>query len=108
MKFFNIAMIKSGGRAMQKNVVLRKNSNMVTRVIDDETILLPIFRSSDELSCIYTLNESGSKIWEKINGKNTLSGIKKKLLQEFSVTTEELDKKLDGFLKELKEIKAIK
>jgi hypothetical protein len=93
---------------MQDKTVLRKNPNMVTRVIDDETILLPIFRSSDELSCIYTLNEVGSKIWEKINGKNTLSSIKKKLLQEFNSTAEEVDKKLEGFLKELKEIKAIK
>jgi len=93
---------------MQKKIVLRKNPNMVTRVIDDETILLPIYKTSDEINCIYTLNKVGSKVWEKIDGKRTLPEIKNQVLKEFDTTPEEVDKELQNFLKDLKEIKAIK
>ncbi len=92
---------------MQKKIVLRKNPNMVTRVIDDETILLPIYKTSDEINCIYTLNKVGSKVWEKMDGKKTSFEIKNQVLKEFDTTPEEVDKELRNFLKDLKEIKAI-
>ncbi len=92
---------------MQKAKVLRKNPDMVARVIDDETILLPIYKSSKEINCIYTLNKTASSVWELINGKRTLLQIKKKVLEKFDTTPEEADKEMQKFLKELKEIKAV-
>ena len=41
---------------MEKKTVIRKNPNMVTRVIADETVLLPIYKTSEEINCIYTLS----------------------------------------------------
>jgi len=93
---------------MQKTIVLRKNSDMVTRVIGDETILLPIYKTSDEINCIYTLNKVASSVWELIDGKRTLLEIKKEALKKFDTTPEEVDKEMQKFLKDLKEIKAIK
>lgn len=93
---------------MQKQKPLRKNTNMVTRVIEDETILLPIYRTSKEINCIYTLNKPASRVWELINGKRTLSAIKTQLLKEFDSTEKEIDKEMSGLLKDLQEIKAIK
>ena len=93
---------------MDKNLVLRKNKDMVTRVIDDETILLPIYKTSQEINCIYTLNKVGSRLWELIDGKKTLGAIKKQVLKEFDTTPQEVDKEITKFLKDLKEIKAIR
>lgn len=92
---------------MQKTTVLRKNPNMVTRVIDGETILMPIYKTSDEINCIYTLNKVASRIWELIDGKITLPNLKKQILNEFDATSDEVDKEMGGFLKDLKEIRAI-
>jgi len=92
---------------MQETKVLRKNKDMVTRVIDEETILLPIYKTSDEISCIYNLNKVASRVWELINGKRTLSEIKKMILKEFDTTPKEADKEMAGLLKDLKEIKAV-
>ena len=92
---------------MQESKVLRKNPDMVTRVIDDETILLPIYKTSDEISCIYNLNKVASRAWELIDGKRTLSEVKKMVLKEFDTTPKELDKEMAGLLKDLKEIKAV-
>lgn len=93
---------------MQDKKVLIKNSDMVTRVIEDETILLPIYKTSDEINCIYTLNKVASRVWELLDGKRTLTELKDKLLKEFDTTPEEVDKEIQKLLKELKEIRAVK
>ncbi|MFZ5800312.1 MAG: PqqD family protein [Candidatus Omnitrophota bacterium] len=91
-----------------ENKVFRKNKDMVTRVIDDETILLPIYKSSDEISCIYTLNKPASRVWELIDGRRPMARIKQQLLKEFNSTPKEVDKEMTALLKDLQEIKAIK
>jgi tRNA uridine 5-carbamoylmethylation protein Kti12 len=93
---------------MQENRIWRKNKDMVTRVIDDETILLPIYRSSDEINCIYTLNKVASEVWGLIDGKRPLKKIKEIILERFETTPKEADKKLGELVKDLVEIKAIK
>lgn len=90
-----------------KEKVLRKNPNMVTRVIEDETILLPIYKTSDEINCIYTLNKPASKVWEMINGKRTVSDIRKEILNKFDTTPKAADKQMRALLKELREIEGI-
>jgi len=96
-----------GGSIMQNKKPLRKNKNMVARVIDGETILLPIYKSSDEINCIYSLNKPASRIWEMIDGKRTLADIKNKVLKEFDTTPKEVDKEMQNLLKDLKDIEAI-
>lgn len=93
---------------MQDTTILRKNPDMVTRVIDNETILLPIYKTSEEINCIYTLNKVASRIWEMIDGKRTLAKIKNEVLKEFDTTPKGVDKEIQKLLKDLKEIKAIK
>lgn len=93
---------------VKNNVVLRKNPNIVTRVIDSEVILMPIYKNSDEINCIYTLNKVGTFIWSLINGKHNLSEMKKILLKKYDTTTEEVEVGLNNFLNDLSKIKAIK
>lgn len=93
---------------MKETAILRKNKDMVTRVIEDETILMPIYKTSDEINCIYTLNKTASRVWELLDGKRTLAKLKDKLLNEFDTTPEEIDIETQKILKELKEIKAVK
>ena len=92
---------------MKDTAVLRKNPNMVTRVIDNERILLPVFKTSKEASSIYTLNKVASDFWELIDGKRTLLQIKKLILKKFDTTEKEVDKEVASLLDDLKEIKAI-
>lgn len=93
---------------MDEKKVLRKNKDMVTRTIDDETVFIPIYKSSSDINCIYTLNKSASKVWEKVDGKRKLSEIKKEILKDFDASPEEVDKKMRKLLEDLKKIKAIK
>lgn len=92
---------------MQDTAVLRKNQNMVTRVIDEETIILPIYKTSEEINCIYTLNKVASRVWEMLDGKKNLGRIKEQVLKEFATTPQEVEKELNKLLKDLMEIKAV-
>jgi hypothetical protein len=92
---------------MKDKDILKKNKNIVSRQIGAETILLPIFKNTKEMNCIYTLNKPAARVWELIDGKRDLSRIKKDILNEFDVRASELDKLLAALLKDLKEIKAV-
>jgi hypothetical protein len=100
-------MIKKGALRAQDSVVLQKNPDMVTRVIDKETILLPVYKSSEEINCIYTLDHAASRIWQLIDGKKTVAKIKETVLNEFDTTPGTADKEIQKLLKDFKAIKAI-
>jgi len=92
---------------MPSKKIFTKSQNIVARQIGEETVLLPIYKSTKDLNCIYTLNKPAARIWELIDSKNSLEDIKKKIAAEFDVTAGELDKRLQGLLDDLKSIKAI-
>lgn len=92
---------------MKDTAVLKKNPDMVTRQIDKETILVPVLKASDDINCIYTLNKAASLVWDMIDGKKTVSQIKKAVLRKFDTTTKDAEKKLEELIKDLKEINAI-
>jgi len=92
---------------MKKDAVLKKSPDMVSRQIDDQAMLIPIYRTSEEANYIYTLNKVALKIWDLIDGKRTLKDIRKVILKNFDTTEEEADKKLQVLLEDLRKIKAI-
>lgn len=92
---------------MDKKKALRKNPNMVTRTIGGETILLPIYKTSDDINCVYSLNGVASDVWSLINGKRSLTDIKTCILKKYDEPAVEIEKELNKFFKELSDIRAI-
>lgn len=92
---------------MKNDLVFMKNPDIVTRKIDNETILVPVYKSSKEMNCIYTLNPAASKVWDLVDGKKSIGDIKEIVLEKFDATDEEADKELAGLFKDLKGIKAL-
>ena len=84
-----------------------KNPDVVFRKIADEYILVPIRRKVGDLESIYTLNEVSAKVWELIDGKNTVENIKDKICEDFEVNVQEAKYDTMQFLKQLGEIEAI-
>jgi hypothetical protein len=87
--------------------VYSKSDSIVFRKIADEFILVPIRQNVGDLESIYTLNETAARIWELIDGKIKVGEIKEKLIEEFEVTPEEVEKDIVEHLMQLEEIKAI-
>lgn len=92
---------------MDDKKVFRKNPNMVTRVIGDDTVLVPVYKSSDEISCIYTFNKPAGRVWELFDGKRSVEDVKKLILKEFDTTDSDMEKRMGLMLKDLREIKAL-
>ena len=87
--------------------VYSKSDSIVFRKIADEFILVPIRQNVGDLESIYTLNETAARIWELIDGKIKVEEIKEKIVEEFEVTPEEVEKDIVEHLQQLQEIKAI-
>ncbi len=59
-----------------------------TRKIGDETIVVPVRAHVADLESIYTFNEVGSAIWERLDGERSVSDIARSLADEFDVSEE--------------------
>ena len=72
--------------------VYQKDSNIISRKIADEVILVPIRRNVGDLESIYILNEVGAFIWEQIDGERQVKEIKETIMGEFEVSEGEAEK----------------
>lgn len=88
--------------------IIKKNPDLVSRSVGAETIIMPLVAASDDLNCIWSLNDCASRVWELIDGKRSIRRIRQILLAEFDAGEEELDRELAELFDRLQEIKAIK
>lgn len=65
--------------------IFEHDPSIVSRAIAGEVILVPIRKNVGDLESIYTLNETGARIWELIDGQRTLSEVHQQLSQEFEI-----------------------
>jgi hypothetical protein len=87
--------------------VYKKSDSMVSRKIGDESILVPIRQNAGDLDSIYTLNDTAAYIWGLIDGQTNVGEIKKRILEEFEVTSEDAERDLTEHLQQLTTLKAI-
>ncbi len=87
--------------------VYRKNPDVVTREIGGETILIPLFHSSEDLNYIYTLNETAARFWSLIDGEKSVEEIQKGLLEEYEIDPSVLNRNVEELVKDLTSISAL-
>lgn len=80
-----------------------KDSNLVTRNVAGETIIVPIKNRRGDLHSIFTLNAVGSVIWDLIDGRKSISEIAEAVSQTHEVTVEVAEKDTTEFLSALEE-----
>jgi len=85
----------------------QKDPSIVAREIAGEMILVPIRRHVGDLESIYTLNETASFVWERLDGQRTLGEIKGEVLAAFAVEGEEAEQDLLELVGQLKSIGAV-
>jgi hypothetical protein len=65
--------------------IYQHDPSIVSRSIAGETILVPIRKNVGDMENIFTLNETGARIWELLDGKRTLDEIRRQMVLEFEV-----------------------
>ena len=84
------------------NRIYAPSEDVVAREIQKELIIIPVTSGIGDLEDeIFTLNESGREIWNKLNGKKELKRIAKELSSEFDSPLEEMEKDVLGLVEEL-------
>ena len=86
----------------------QRNPDMVSRLIGDEFILVPIRRNVADLESVFTLGGTGVRIWELIDGRLTVGELLARLVEEFEVEPEQADADLVEYLQSLEEIEGIR
>ncbi len=84
-----------------------RNPNFIFRKIVDETILVPIRQNVAELNCIYSLNEVGSFLWQKLAEPQDLSTLQSAVVSEFAASPEQVAEDISLFLTDLTSFGAV-
>ena len=98
-------MLKNDEAFLQQR--FRKDPNFVYRRVADECLVVPIRHQAADLNYIYVLNPVADRIWEFIDGQNTVQQICDRLLAEFDTNPQEAAQDLREFLQQLIELNAI-
>jgi hypothetical protein len=91
---------------MRSQHVFKKNPKVVVRKIGNETLLIPLFKSTAIRSYIYSLNDDSGFLWNLIDGKRNLEKIKSKINDRYLLDSAGI-KKLEACIDDLIKIKAI-
>jgi hypothetical protein len=86
---------------LTKRVV--KGNNLVTRRIAGDTLIVPVRGHVAELDSIYTLNELGSLVWERIDGCTRIYQIVQAICEAYDIAAEQAARDLFEFLATLEE-----
>ncbi len=77
--------------------------NLVTRKIAGETVIVSIENSVGDLCSIYTINPTGTMIWEMIGSGSSVHLIIQSICEEYEVTPGEAEKDLEEFMDSLRD-----
>lgn len=77
--------------------IFTKSENVASRIVDGEAVLVT---SHD--GCVKILNETGSRVWDLIDGERTVDQIVEVVEAEFEVNYDELKKDVTVFFEELR------
>lgn len=78
------------------------SEDVVAREVQGEFIIIPITSGIADLEDeIFTLNETGRAIWDKLDGKKSLRNVIDELASEFEGPDSEVEKDVLGLTEEL-------
>lgn len=82
--------------------ILSHSPAMVTRKTGNEYVLVPITNNIADMNSVFTLNETGAFIWEKINGKRNVEDIITALTKEFEIDNDTASEDMFSFIDHMK------
>lgn len=78
-----------------------RSDSVVSRVIAEETLIVPIRRGVGDLGSIYSLNPVASSIWSALSEPLTKDEIILRVQEEFDAQPETVSPDVDAFLAEM-------
>jgi hypothetical protein len=85
----------------QATTSFTRRCDCVTRRVAGETIIVPVRGHAADLEAIFTLNEVGSRIWDRLDGPARLGAIVEEICAEYDVAPAEAEADALVFLQAL-------
>lgn len=85
-----------------------RSSSVVTRKTGSEYVLVPVTNNIADMNSVYTLNETGSFLWELIDGENNIEDMIEALIREYDIDEEIATADVFGFINEMNKYLIIK
>lgn len=93
---------------MKREDIYAPSDEIVARNIESELIIVPLTAGVGDMEDeLFTLNESGRAIWEKLDGDKSVDGIISELSEQYEAEPGEIEKDVTGLLEELLKRKII-
>ncbi len=90
------------------NTTYIPSEDVVARKIEDEYLLVPIASGIGDMEdALYTLNETGRIIWQKLESQKTLNEVIDELIEEFDAPREVIEEDVCGIVSELVKMKMV-
>ena len=86
---------------------IKRSDNFIFRKIVNEMILVPVKHDVADMEHIFTLNEVGAFVWEKLSKSSTIEELQQAVLDEFEVDPEMAQQDLQVFLEDLEAFQAL-
>ena len=84
------------------NKIYVPSEDVVAREIEGELIIVPLVSGIGDIEDeLFTLNETGRAIWNKLDGKRSLKKLVEELSEEFEAPAGEIGKDVAGLVEEL-------
>lgn len=78
------------------------SDDIVAREIEGELIIVPLVSGIGDMEDeLFTLNETGRAIWDRLDGQKSLKYVVEELREEFDAAEGEIEKDVVGLLEEL-------
>jgi hypothetical protein len=82
---------------------ISQSRNVVSRVVADEAIVVPIRRGAADMDSIYTFNETGTRLWAMIEAHSSPAELAAHLESEYGLSAEMAAADTNRFLADLTE-----
>jgi hypothetical protein len=82
---------------------IRSSRNVVSRVVSDEALVVPIRGGAGDLDSIYTFNDSGTRLWAMLEEGRSAAELAEYLEASYGITAEQARTDAGNFLAELGE-----
>jgi len=82
---------------------IRSSRNVVSRVVAEEALVVPIRGGAGDLDSIYTFNDSGTRLWAMIQEGRSAAELAEYLQASYGITASQAQTDADNFLAELNE-----
>ncbi len=87
---------------ISRNAVYAVSEDVVAREIEGEIIIVPLVAGIGDLEDeLFTLNETGKAIWDKLDGRRSLNDVIRDLAAEYQGEAGEVEGDVLGLVQEL-------